>query len=132
MKFSFMNSSFGQSAIFLIGGRDKSIEPSAIQLNSGDIVVMSEEARLCYHAVPKILETKATPWNSDLTSLIGNETGDVKLKCNESSHSKVLSDVDSCTDIEWKKISDYIAMSRINMNVRQVLPDHQTSLKVVR
>ena len=47
--------SFGQSAIFLIGGHEKSVEPSAILLRHGDILIMSHEARQSFHAVPKIL-----------------------------------------------------------------------------
>ena len=50
--------SFGQSAIFLIGGPNKNIEPSAIFLRNGDVLVMSHEARQSYHAVPKILNTE--------------------------------------------------------------------------
>ncbi|KPJ20085.1 Alkylated DNA repair protein alkB-like 1 [Papilio machaon] len=56
--------SFGQSAIFLIGGREKSVTPSAILLESGDIAIMSKEARLSYHAVPKIVATALEPWNN--------------------------------------------------------------------
>lgn len=47
--------SFGQSAIFLIGGPTKQVRPKALLLNSGDIVIMSGQSRLAYHGVPKIL-----------------------------------------------------------------------------
>lgn len=47
--------SFGQSAIFLIGGPSKSTEPLALLLRHGDILVMTQEARQSFHAVPKIL-----------------------------------------------------------------------------
>ena len=49
--------SFGQSAIFLIGGHTKKEKPVALLLNSGDIVVMSAESRLAYHAVPKVIQS---------------------------------------------------------------------------
>ncbi|XP_059062476.1 nucleic acid dioxygenase ALKBH1 [Achroia grisella] len=91
--------SFGQSAIFLIGGTDKTTVPSAILLNSGDILVMSEAARLCYHAVPKILPSVSSPWNDD----------------------------DGIND-DWHSFEEYIKESRINMNVRQVLNETQCSL----
>ena len=55
--------SFGQSAIFLIGGPSKNIEPSAIFLRNGDVLVMSHEARQSYHAVPKILNTENSELN---------------------------------------------------------------------
>ncbi|XP_064600818.1 nucleic acid dioxygenase ALKBH1-like [Liolophura sinensis] len=51
--------SFGQSAIFLIGGVTKEVCPVALYLRSGDICVMMEEARLAYHAVPRILSAEA-------------------------------------------------------------------------
>lgn len=47
--------SFGQDAIFLLGGLTKATEPTAILLRSGDICVMSGSSRLSYHAVPRIL-----------------------------------------------------------------------------
>uniref|UniRef100_A0AC35UHK5 Fe2OG dioxygenase domain-containing protein n=1 Tax=Rhabditophanes sp. KR3021 TaxID=114890 RepID=A0AC35UHK5_9BILA len=49
--------SFGQSAVFLLGGVEEECATEAILLNSSDIMVMSKECRLCYHAVPKILKT---------------------------------------------------------------------------
>ena len=47
--------SIGQSAIFLIGGPSKSLEPLPILLQNGDVVIMTHQARQSYHAVPKIL-----------------------------------------------------------------------------
>ena len=51
----FVSHSFGQDAIFLIGGQTKVMPPTAVLLHSGDICVMSGESRLAYHAVPRIL-----------------------------------------------------------------------------
>jgi len=50
--------SFGQSAVYLTGGKsleDPSID--ALLLNSGDVLVMDGDQRLVYHAVPRILLT---------------------------------------------------------------------------
>ena len=48
--------SFGNAAVFLIGGQTKSIgSPSPILLRSGDILLMTGFSRLCFHAVPRIL-----------------------------------------------------------------------------
>lgn len=48
--------SFGNSAVFLIGGPTKSdCSPSPVLLRSGDIILMTGKSRLCYHAVPHIL-----------------------------------------------------------------------------
>ena len=55
------NYSFGQPCIFLLGGATKQIEPLAMFLNSGDIIVMSGACRLSYHAVPKVIPTNSIP-----------------------------------------------------------------------
>jgi len=47
--------SFGQPAIFLLGGLTLKEKPAAFLINSGDVIIMKESARLSYHAVPKIL-----------------------------------------------------------------------------
>ena len=47
--------SFGQSAVFLLGGRDRSQAPAALLLRSGDVLVMAGQSRLSYHAVPRLL-----------------------------------------------------------------------------
>lgn len=58
--------SFGQTAIFLLGGKTKDVTPSAMFLKSGDIVVMSKESRLCYHAVPRILKSDVDQINAPI------------------------------------------------------------------
>lgn len=50
-----LSCSFGQSAIFLVGGKSKQVRPQALLLHSGDVVIMAGESRLAYHGVPKIL-----------------------------------------------------------------------------
>uniref|UniRef100_A0A0N5BRV0 Fe2OG dioxygenase domain-containing protein n=1 Tax=Strongyloides papillosus TaxID=174720 RepID=A0A0N5BRV0_STREA len=49
--------SFGQSAVFLLGGKSEEDNVDPILLNSGDIMVMHGEQRLAYHAVPRIIST---------------------------------------------------------------------------
>ncbi|XP_050344564.1 nucleic acid dioxygenase ALKBH1 [Nymphalis io] len=118
--------SFGQSAIFLIGGQEKSYEPSAILLNSGDILVMSKEARLCYHAVPKILQASNQPWNN-YEELIQIADNDVKTKYinDETFINEINRNADNK---EWSQFSSYVEKSRINVNVRQVLMENQDRL----
>jgi DNA alkylation damage repair protein AlkB len=48
--------SLGCSAIFLLGGRTKSTPPTGFLLRSGDAVIMSEESRVCFHGIPRIIE----------------------------------------------------------------------------
>merc|ERR1719150_3699373 len=50
--------SFGLSAIFLCGGTTKETKPAAILLRSGDILIMTQEAREKFHGVPRIIDDK--------------------------------------------------------------------------
>lgn len=117
--------SFGQSAIFLIGGHEKSHEPSAILLNSGDILVMSKEARLCYHAVPKILPALNKPWNNHEELKIIT-CDDVKTKY--INVQKIVTEMNRNVNNEWTYFGSYVQESRINVNVRQVLMENRMTL----
>ncbi len=94
--------SIGRSAIFLIGGLTKSIEPKAILLSSGDAIIMSGTSRLCYHGVPCIIPSHVdqflTSRNDALTQCL--LTGDF--------------------DPEYENILKYLSENRINLNARQV------------
>lgn len=89
--------SLGNSAIFLIGGQTRDVEPVPISLRSGDVVIMSGPAcRRAYHGVPRILEGSLPP------------------------HLKTESMVKH--DGEWVPYDQYMRTTRININVRQVFP----------
>ncbi|XP_002741372.1 nucleic acid dioxygenase ALKBH1-like [Saccoglossus kowalevskii] len=47
--------SFGQTALYLLGGKTRSVKPDAMFLKSGDIMLMSGDSRWAYHSVPRIL-----------------------------------------------------------------------------
>lgn len=96
--------SFGQSAIFLIGGLEPEDSAQAMFLRSGDIVIMSKQSRLCYHGVPRILPSDIEPWESE---------NDFKETFNKE---------------DWRKAKSYIQEARINLNVRQVLKKGQSTL----
>jgi alkylated DNA repair protein alkB homolog 1 len=99
--------SFGQSAIFLIGGHEREDEAVPILLNSGDILVMSRESRLCYHAVPRVFRCDRRVWNDD----------EQLNRCSDLDQEKLL----ECLKAEtWKPFENYLTDSRINVNVRQV------------
>lgn len=104
--------SFGQSAVFLIGGSSMDDKPTPLFLNSGDIVIMTKKSRLSFHGVPKILPAPSNnPWSIKLYNLnrpniyynLDNET--LKISSNYNL---------------WKPFENYINKSRININVRQV------------
>ncbi|KAK2582458.1 hypothetical protein KPH14_004764 [Odynerus spinipes] len=99
--------SFGQTAIFLIGGLSQEDPADALFLRSGDIVVMADKSRLRYHGVPKILSSHSIPWDKNETEYIKN------CAWNEN---------------DWKHAKKYISEARININVRQVLKASQLTL----
>ncbi|MFS7958986.1 putative DNA oxidative demethylase, DNA-(apurinic or apyrimidinic site) lyase [Helianthus anomalus] len=86
--------SLGCKAIFLLGGKSRNDEPLAMFLRSGDIVLMSGEARERFHGVPRIF-----------TDTEHAEIGFLE---------KQFSDEDDSFYLE------YVKTSRININIRQV------------
>ncbi|XP_058808259.1 nucleic acid dioxygenase ALKBH1 [Phymastichus coffea] len=94
--------SFGQTAIFLIGGLKQEDPAKALFLRTGDVVIMSGTSRLRYHGVPKILSDKLMPWDTMDEHLLNSE--------------------------DWRIAESYIAEARINLNVRQVLKPGQKTL----
>jgi alkylated DNA repair protein alkB family protein 1 len=90
--------SLGNSAIFLIGGQTRDVDPVPILLRSGDVIIMSGPAcRRAYHGVPRILEGSLPP------------------------HLKT-ENIDSGEHVEWAPYDQYMRTTRININVRQVFP----------
>jgi len=87
--------SFGNTIVFMIGGRTRSTPPVALFVRSGDVVIMSGESRFCYHSVPRMID------NTVPKSLLVQEHDD-----------------DDAED--WQQYSEYISNARINMNCRQV------------
>ena len=65
-------------------------------LRSGDIIMMSRDARLAYHAVPRILR------HQELATLLTQD-----IECDISSERR------QC-------LEKYLSNSRINVNIRQV------------
>lgn len=139
--------SFGQSAVFLIGGSSKSTKPSAILLRSGDVMVMSSDTRQAYHAVPRIVKTERQPWRvqelkNHMNSLDKNHKKSEHFQSGDQNYSicksfstgtasliRFLNEESIFETSELEKvifnlnsILDYISNNRINMNVRQVLP----------
>ena len=47
--------SFGNTVIFLIGGKTRDVTPTALYIKSGDVVLMSGHSRYCYHGVARVL-----------------------------------------------------------------------------
>lgn len=88
--------SLGHSAVFLIGGKTKDVEPVALFVRSGDVVIMGGESRLFMHGVPRIIE-----------------------------HSLPKELVNAASTASQRAVIAYLNDSRININVRQVLKENQ-------
>ncbi|CAL9120662.1 Alpha-ketoglutarate-dependent dioxygenase [Musa troglodytarum] len=86
--------SLGCKAIFLLGGKSREDMPVSMFLRSGDIILMTGQARECFHGVPRIFIDDEHAENSDLLSKFSGEE-------------------DRC-------FVDYVKSSRVNINIRQV------------
>ena len=94
------HNSFGQTAVFLIGGLSKSVEPIALFIQSGDVIIMSGESRLYYHGIPKILPV---------------DDGELPfMQCK---------DAGMGISHEHKLLYNFMKTTRINVNIRQVYPN---------
>ncbi|XP_020775469.2 nucleic acid dioxygenase ALKBH1 isoform X2 [Boleophthalmus pectinirostris] len=103
---------FGQSAIFLLGGKQRQDPPTAMFMHSGDVMVMSGQSRLLYHAVPRIVPAPPGLLPSELqNSPTSPDTNSV---------------VEPVSEQDWTVCLRYIESSRINMTVRQVLGPGQS------
>lgn len=51
--------SVGLEAVYLLGGPTKDVEPLAMRLRSGDVVVQGGASRGCYHGVPLVIADSA-------------------------------------------------------------------------
>lgn len=106
--------SFGQTAVFLLGGTKRQDPPTAMFMRSGDVMVMSGSSRLLYHAVPCIV-----PAPSDLPF-----PSCLNQRFEEDESTDCI--VHSVCDEDWDVCSTYLKTSRVNMTVRQVLGPGQT------
>ncbi|XP_027857186.1 nucleic acid dioxygenase ALKBH1 [Xiphophorus couchianus] len=105
--------SFGQSSIFLLGGPHRQDPPTAMFMHSGDVMLMSGQSRLLYHAVPRILP--ALPQHAALLE---------ELSC--ASALQTGSVLEPVSQEDWDVCSRYIQSSRVNVTVRQVLGPGQS------
>ena len=136
--------SIGCSAIFLIGGDQKSITPTPILVRSGDAIIMSGKSRYSYHGIPAILPPTFRPLHVspsaiDSQQLIYHNTTELDKYYHDEVHNKDISSgivrysdttISTTVDNEnvdrekesesIKHIVKYLQQARINMNVRQV------------
>ena len=86
--------SIGCDAIFLVSGDDAS-QAVAIQLHSGDAVVMTGEARYAWHAVPKVIPDTSPKYLADWPATPASQG-------------------------KYNEYEGYMINKRINLNIRQM------------
>lgn len=112
--------SMGLPAIFLLGGNTKDETPTPILVRSGDVMIMSGDSRLRFHGMCKILTNEG----SDFT-LPEVDEGLVCSEDEQITHFEVGGDFIEPEEEEKEKVEEFLKTHRINVNVRQVLPDGQ-------
>ncbi|GMH62482.1 hypothetical protein TrLO_g2969 [Triparma laevis f. longispina] len=112
--------SMGLPAIFLLGGNTKDETPTPILVRSGDVMIMSGDSRLRFHGMCKILTNEG----SDFT-LPEVDEGLVCSEDEQITHFEVGGDFVEPEEEEKEKVEEFLKTHRINVNVRQVLPDGQ-------
>jgi len=114
--------SFGQSAVYLIGGQTRNVKPEAIWVRSGDMMLMTGESRTAFHAVPRIMtkSMKSAPYDIGTCPLALPNVGveETPLCTTVEKHDHFCRD-ETRTD-SWEEFAKYLSKTRININIRQV------------
>lgn len=115
--------SFGLSCVFLIGGESKTTPPMALRLDSGDVMIMGERARKCFHGVPRIIETSKERFSEEkylkeaqrLDQGVSDEGRKALEKFVEASGDEIKEV--NC----YGHVLNYFKENRLNLNFRQVV-----------
>lgn len=112
---------FGQSAIYLIGGQTRDVKPEAIWVRSGDVMLMTGASRTAFHAVPRIMTKcmRTAPLDIGTCPLVGFDDdfgAEESCGCNDGEH-WWRNEMKSSS---WSEFGDYLSKTRININIRQV------------
>lgn len=103
--------SLGCSAVFLMGGVTKNVKPIPVLVRSGDVVIMTEESRRCYHGVPCIFPPTFSCL-VDQNRSIGIDTSQSLFRPGSAAYAALTT--------EDQRVVDFLNEARLNMNVRQV------------
>jgi len=101
--------SLGCSALYLLGGRKKDLDPLPLLLRSGDAIIMTGESRLCYHGIPAILPHA---FEAEMRGLSRDS-----LASQLADHLAVIEEEENNIS---QHVLRYLEQHRINMNARQV------------
>ncbi|XP_022694322.1 nucleic acid dioxygenase ALKBH1-like isoform X1 [Varroa jacobsoni] len=111
--------SLGCTAIFLIGGTERSTRPTPIFLRHGDVALMTGASRLAYHGVPRVFIEKGSFRNrhfddSSQCPTTGKWETDAEHTSDEDEQ------LDQSVECKESICFSYLKKNRININIRQV------------
>jgi alkylated DNA repair protein alkB homolog 1 len=110
--------SLGLPALFLLGGKSKDDNPVLpILVRPGDVMILGGESRLNYHGIVRILPSTCELQEPEFV------WEGIKLP--------VSIDTKEIQNEDLLQLQSFLTQHRININIRQVLPDGVTSLKEV-
>ena len=98
--FNLIPCSLGHACVFLLGGPTRDTPPLPIILRSGDILVLSGDARRAFHGVPRIIENSLPDYLNQWDPL--------------------AEDLGVGDALDQQLARDFIQTARINVNARQV------------
>ena len=99
--------SLGLPAIFLLGGTTRNEAPLPVLVRPGDVMLLAGKSRLAFHGMAKVIPNL----DEDLPSVA---YCDMSLP----SESSI-----AIPDTERTAVASFLSSHRININIRQVLPD---------
>jgi alkylated DNA repair protein alkB family protein 1 len=120
--------SMGLPAVFLLGGTKKDDVPVLpILIRPGDVMMLGGDCRLCYHGMARVLPAPVslppTLKETPKTFQISRES---ITRRSDGPPNEPLSNVPDETVVpesDREALAEYLKTHRININIRQVLPD---------
>jgi DNA alkylation damage repair protein AlkB len=124
--------SLGLPAVFLLGGKSKDETPVIpILVRPGDVMILGGESRLCYHGMARVI-----PASAKLPDAVASELSTAN-QCSSTKEDAALvavrlqdvaGEIDALglpeiPESELQALQSYLKHHRVNINVRQVLPD---------
>lgn len=120
--------SMGLPAVFLLGRNNKDDGPVLpILLRPGDVMMLGGDCRLCYHGMARVLPAAASlPPTLEETPTFFQVTHDFLRSAGGTASGDPSSYARGATVVpesDRDALAEYLKMHRININIRQVLPD---------
>lgn len=123
--------SLGLPAVFLLGGKTKDDVPVIpILVRPGDVMILGGDSRLCYHGMARVLPAEVTLLTMSETlpsqqsfQLTRESVFSSRIESGDASFSEA-----TVPESDQAALANYLKKNRININVRQVLPDGMNEL----